>query len=169
MTTDPYTMEARLCDDNGMVSRERVEPPNVFNPDLTYLGQLNNLRARTYPRGEHKPVTEPFHCTGSAHQAGEHVRCTSPAHIKRATTLYDQGEWEVRYDYLDLPYGYTAITVMRSTPTWSIRTYDLAVEFAHACLVLKMIREQMLDYAYELAFGKPVFRMPEQGELYGLD
>jgi hypothetical protein len=36
---DPYTAEARLCDDVGMVSRERVplgEPGTAFDPDLTY-------------------------------------------------------------------------------------------------------------------------------------
>lgn len=80
---DDYTMEMRLCDDAGMVSDTPVEPGSpgtVINPDLTYLKLLNNLRARTGPLGEHKPVTEPFTCTGSAHLAGEHIRCTNRVH-----------------------------------------------------------------------------------------
>lgn len=81
---DPFTMEVRLCDDNGMVSDERVEPGSpgtVFDPDLTYRKLLNNLRARNGSADTRKPYEgEPFACTGSAHAAGEHVRCTSPAH-----------------------------------------------------------------------------------------
>jgi hypothetical protein len=68
---DPYTSEQRLCDDGGMVSAEPTDRV------LTYLDRLNDLRALTgLPR-----VTEGFACTGSAHLAGEHIRCTSPAHI----------------------------------------------------------------------------------------
>lgn len=67
-----------------MVSDERVEPGSpgtVFDPDLTYRKLLNNLRARNGNADARKPYEgEPFHCTGSAHVAGEHVRCTSPAH-----------------------------------------------------------------------------------------
>lgn len=84
--SDPYTMEVRLCDDAGMVSKKPVDPPNAFDPELTYLKQLNNLRFRTHGMrgGRADPVTEPFACTGSAHQAGEHIRCTSPAHTAGA-------------------------------------------------------------------------------------
>lgn len=77
MTSDAYTMEARLCDAAGMVSDERVEPPNAFAPGMTYLQQLNNLRRRS----GHAPYEgEPFPCTGSAHLAGEHIRCTCATH-----------------------------------------------------------------------------------------
>jgi hypothetical protein len=75
---DPYTGEVRLCDDSGMVSRERKEPPNLFKPELTYLEGLNNMRAVEGMA----PVDEPFSCTGSAHLAHGHWRCTSPYHAK---------------------------------------------------------------------------------------
>lgn len=69
--TDPFTLEVQLCDDAGMVSNERV----------AYLKLLNNLRARNGNPDARKPYTgEPFVCTGSAHLAGQHIRCTSPAH-----------------------------------------------------------------------------------------
>lgn len=77
---DPFTASARLCDDHGMVSDERVapgEPGTVLNPALTYRQLLNNLRAHT---GLPPYEGEPFWCTGSAHLAREHFRCTSPAH-----------------------------------------------------------------------------------------
>ena len=77
MSTDPYTMELRLCDDAGMVSNEAA--PDC-QPAKTYLDVINTLRRHTKPFGEHKPVEEPFACTGSAHLAGWHIRCTSPAH-----------------------------------------------------------------------------------------
>lgn len=73
------TENVRLCDDNGMVSDTPVEPGShgtEFTPGLTYLRLLNNLRAHTgLP-----PVTEAFHCTGSAHLAGMEFHCTSPVH-----------------------------------------------------------------------------------------
>jgi hypothetical protein len=58
MTPDPYTLKRRLYP---------VEEPNAFD---------NNLRAHTGL----KAVEQPFRCTGHAHLAGEHIRCTSPAH-----------------------------------------------------------------------------------------
>lgn len=77
---DPYTMEVRLCDDEGLVSNERVAPGSpgtILDPELTYLKLLNNLRGH----GGHEPFDgSPFPCTGSAHLAGQHIRCTSPAH-----------------------------------------------------------------------------------------
>jgi hypothetical protein len=83
---DPYTMEVRLCDDTGLVSNERVEPDSpgtAFDPDLTYLKLLNNLRAHNANLDARKPYDgEPFVCTGSAHLAGQHIRCTSPAHTR---------------------------------------------------------------------------------------
>lgn len=79
-----YTMELRLCDDAGMVSDTPVEPGSPgtrISPDLTYLKLHNNLAARNRNPDARKPWTgPPFVCTGSAHLAGEHIRCTSPAH-----------------------------------------------------------------------------------------
>lgn len=72
-----FTMELRLCDDEGMVSHETA--PDCV-PTKSYLDKLNMLRRHTKPFDEHRPVDEPFPCTGSAHLAGEHIRCTSPAH-----------------------------------------------------------------------------------------
>lgn len=84
MPADPYTMEVRLCDDDGMVSDVRVAPGSpgtAFDPDLTYRKLLNNLRRRNRSPDHRGPYEgEPFPCTGSAHVAGRHVRCTSPTH-----------------------------------------------------------------------------------------
>lgn len=68
--SDPFTMWDRLCDDDGMVTAK-------------YLDHINHLRELTNTlRGdEHcKPVTEAFVCTGHAHLAGEHIRCSTPIH-----------------------------------------------------------------------------------------
>lgn len=74
---DDFTMQRRLCDNYGVVSDVRIPgSPNLFDPELTYLRQINNLRAHS----GHPPVEAPFACTGSAHLAGEHIYCTSPAH-----------------------------------------------------------------------------------------
>lgn len=57
---DPFTMEARLCDDAGMVSGEYLD---------------------AYNRGRHSDdLWSPFPCTGHAHIGRQHIRCTSPAH-----------------------------------------------------------------------------------------
>lgn len=78
---DPYTQRVRFCDDNGMVSHEKVEPGSpgaILDPDLTYIKLLNNLRAWS----GHPPYEgEPFTCTGDAHLAGEHFGCTNPIHL----------------------------------------------------------------------------------------
>lgn len=81
VTSDPYTMDARLCDDAGMVSDERVprgEPGTALDPELTYRRLLDNLRA---VGGLPRYTGPAFQCTGSAHLAGEHFRCTNPIHI----------------------------------------------------------------------------------------
>lgn len=85
---DPYTIELRLCDDGGMVSHNFPGDPEHGS----YLDRLNYLRAQTGLRDEHLPVKDPFACTGNAHLAGHHVRCTSPAHAPRTvsvTPVYD--------------------------------------------------------------------------------
>lgn len=57
-------MNLRLCDDDGMVEGH-------------YVGVLNHLRHLS----GHSPYQgDSFPCTGSAHLAGEHIHCTSPAH-----------------------------------------------------------------------------------------
>lgn len=64
MNDNPYTLELRLCDNEGMV-------------EGLYIDVLNGLRVL----GDHDRYTgPPFPCTGSAHLAGHHIRCTSPAH-----------------------------------------------------------------------------------------
>lgn len=71
-------IKIRMCDENGMVSDTPVEPGSpgtLFDPSLTYLKLLNNLRAHTG-----LPPAEPFHCTGSAHLAREEFLCTNPSH-----------------------------------------------------------------------------------------
>lgn len=69
---DPYTMDLRLCDDNGLVSDEPVDGKDG---NRSYLYQLNVMKPadRQWTGGA-------FACTGHAHLAGEHIRCTSPAH-----------------------------------------------------------------------------------------
>lgn len=74
---DSYTVEMRLCDDAGMVSHELREGHKTGAIIQSYLDFLNNLRFMT---GVERYEGKPFHCTGSAHLAGEHIRCTSPAH-----------------------------------------------------------------------------------------
>lgn len=81
---DPYTMDARLCDADGMVSHETVADPQLLEaPGTTYLDRVHNFRARTYlAHGDRVPdrIDIPYGCTGHAHLMGEHMRCTSPAH-----------------------------------------------------------------------------------------
>lgn len=66
----------RLCDGDGIVSQELADPQPLGDETLTYLGLHNRLAALS----GHGPQTDPFTCSGSAHYAGEHIRCTSPAH-----------------------------------------------------------------------------------------
>ncbi|HTE67568.1 MAG TPA: hypothetical protein VK942_02230, partial [Actinomycetes bacterium] len=65
LANNPYTAEARLCDDAGMVSDERVapgEPGTAFDPELTYRRLLNNLRRHTGLPPYDGPA---LRCTGS--------------------------------------------------------------------------------------------------------
>jgi hypothetical protein len=81
---DPYTMELRLCDDAGMVSHRRVEDTIGEPREFTYLDRLNHLRWLTLARLEgeaFKPTTKAIVCTGNAHLAGEHIRCTCAVHF----------------------------------------------------------------------------------------
>lgn len=89
MDMGPYTAEVRLCDDNGMVSDERVRggsPGTTLDPKLTYRQLLNNLRGHT---GLAPYTGDPFTCTGSAHLAREHFRCTNPRHMRSTVKLPD--------------------------------------------------------------------------------
>lgn len=80
--TDDYTLAMRLCDDEGQVSSKLVDAEGEPGGDRTYLDRLNRLRRwGAFARGESiDDITESFACTGSAHLAGEHIRCTSRAH-----------------------------------------------------------------------------------------
>lgn len=83
-----YTADIRLCDDAGMVSDDRVEPGSpgtILDPDLTYRRLVNNLRGHTGLPAYTGPA---FHCTGSAHLAREHFRCTNPIHAQTASPVY---------------------------------------------------------------------------------
>lgn len=84
----PYTMQIRMCDDDGMVSDEPA-PPYPLN--LTWLQMFNNMRRYLDLRSEE--VTEPFHCTGSAHLGGQHILCTSPAHERIAAKAHRHTLW----------------------------------------------------------------------------
>lgn len=84
---DPYTMELPLCDDSGMVSDEQVP-----GTDFSYLARHRHLQGMT-KRGQeylkaHPEIGEKsWTCTGHAHLAGEHIRCTSPAHQSLPSTM----------------------------------------------------------------------------------
>jgi hypothetical protein len=64
-------MDLRLCDDAGMVAGK-------------YLDVLNRLRGLS---GKQPYEGKPFPCTGSAHLAGEHIRCVSTAHLRPLDAL----------------------------------------------------------------------------------
>lgn len=80
--TDPFTMIIRMCDDDGMVFDTTVAPgaPGAtLDPGLTYPKMFNNLRRH----GGLEPYAgQPLRCTGSAHLASEHIRCTNPIHAQ---------------------------------------------------------------------------------------
>lgn len=82
-----FTLEMQLCGDDGFVSTEEITggPPTA---DKTFLDRHNRLRNMSLAARGDKPqtTTEEFVCTGSAHLAGEHIRCTSPAHVPGAVT-----------------------------------------------------------------------------------
>lgn len=79
MASDSYTMDMRLCDNDGVVSHNFVEDGK---DNETYLDRLNRLRNMTLRSQGNKEewIGDPFNCTGHAHLAGEHIRCTSSAH-----------------------------------------------------------------------------------------
>jgi hypothetical protein len=110
MSLDEFTMEFRLCDDNGNVTDAPVAPGapgTILDPDLTYLKLHNNLRARNRNPDTRKPVEKGgWQCTGHAHLAGEHIRCTSPIHsdplpagLRAGDPIWIEGEnlngWQV--------------------------------------------------------------------------
>jgi hypothetical protein len=88
MTLDPFTMELRLCDDEGIVGSTRIADGSSPS-GWTYLDRHNHLVTRGI-LGAEAPVKEPFYCTGSAHFACGHVRCTSPAHAAARQRLAAQ-------------------------------------------------------------------------------
>ncbi len=59
MSEDPFTMEVQLCNDEGIVCR------GPMHHGTDYI------------------------CTGHAHYSGEHIRCSSPAHVKNNKTVVD--------------------------------------------------------------------------------
>lgn len=71
----PFTSEHQLCDDEGVVGG-------------AFLELHNRLRAMRH----REPVLEPFQCTSHAHLAGEHIRCTSPAHDAPVPGWADDGD-----------------------------------------------------------------------------
>jgi hypothetical protein len=81
---DKYTLEMRMCDDEGFVSHKRIEEERSvpLHLDLTYLDRLNFLRNLTRTARGDKPETveTSFMCTGHAHLAGEHILCISSHH-----------------------------------------------------------------------------------------
>lgn len=80
-------VEIRMCDDNGWVSHKPVNE-QVDTLDKSYLERHSRLAGPTLPSGDKRrgwPFTdgEGWQCTGHAHYAGLHIRCTSPAHNVR--------------------------------------------------------------------------------------
>lgn len=76
--TETFTMYGQLCDENGLISDEYAPASTMaLGQHVTYRQVLNNLRAAT----SLPPYTGPaLTCTGSAHLAGQHIKCTNPLH-----------------------------------------------------------------------------------------
>lgn len=91
---DDYTMEMRLCDDDGKVSRAFIVDERE-TLDKCCIDRLNRLRNMTL-HGDKPEIVASFMCTGHAHLAGEHIRCSSPFH-GRKDTLFPRNS--VEYDY----------------------------------------------------------------------
>lgn len=85
MKTDPYDMDLRMCDDAGLVSDEPVVDGNTL--DRTYIERFLRLKRMT-PAGRENLRLRPeqaeggWCCTGHAHLAGLHIRCSSRAHSR---------------------------------------------------------------------------------------
>lgn len=85
--TDPFTMEANLCGDDGIVRQGAMRHGTDYS------------------------------CTSHAHFAGEHIRCTSPAHVRRlpARSFHPgAGQAVIRLgDGIDVlpPWGYRIVGV----------------------------------------------------------
>ncbi len=156
MIIDPYTSEARLCDDAGMVSDERVTPGapgTTFDPGLTYLRLMNNLRARTGLAPYEGP---PIGCTGSVHLAGEHMRCTNPIHyttvlvgeLTEATEAGVRAVWG--FAFAGQPW-----TEANSTEIWWCRRIATTAIEAAAPIIERQVREKVAreikDFAKEAA------------------
>lgn len=81
-----YTMDMRLCDDEGMISTRPIAD-GLPAEQTSYLDRLNHLRSLG---GDSRYEGGPVPCTGNAHLAYEHIRCTNPRHrvavgVKEAT------------------------------------------------------------------------------------
>jgi hypothetical protein len=86
MRDDPYDIDLRMCDDAGLVSSEPVVDGDTL--DGSYIERFLRLKRMTSVGRENlrlKPEQAEggWGCTGHAHLAGLHIRCTSPWH--RAT------------------------------------------------------------------------------------
>lgn len=103
-----FTSEHRLCDDEGMVSAE----PHAGPFEGTYLDFLNHLRGMS---GHALYEGEAFACTGSAHLAWEHIRCTGPAHARSAQPSAIAARVE-EIDACDPPEGLIAVLIRRPHP-----------------------------------------------------
>lgn len=75
-------VELRLCDEEGLVSRQKaIRPERSVSQDETYIERLNRLKSEfsaTWP--ENRYDGEPFHCTGSATFPNLTVVCDNPIH-----------------------------------------------------------------------------------------
>lgn len=84
--TDPYDMDLRLCDDEGVVSHEAIsEERDTLDP--SYIERHLRLqrmtdRGREYLKSHPDSVKGGWCCTGHAHYAGLHIRCSSPFHLR---------------------------------------------------------------------------------------
>lgn len=85
---DPFDIDLRLCDDDGMVSHKPIETRDGELPTLDESYMARHLRLqRMSSRGleylKQYPGfgDDPWPCTGHAHMAGLHIRCSSPAHL----------------------------------------------------------------------------------------
>lgn len=171
--TDPYTMDARLCDDAGMVSDQPVDPGNLgsnLDSQLTYRKQLNNLRAQT---GLPPYTGEAFSCTGSAHLARQHIRCTSPAHRRY---FVEQSTWAVATIHRDSPLWEVAAERGRQNVKWGEQNHpdgtgpEIAWAFTGpAAYVAEAARTQCQHEAEEGATNWRSILTEEVAEAYAED
>jgi hypothetical protein len=90
--SDDYTMALQLCDESGLVSDEQVDEDGAPFPH-SYLQRHVHLQGltqggREFLKAHPECGEKSWPCTGHAHLAGQHIRCTSPSHARTDPTRH---------------------------------------------------------------------------------